>query len=86
MVIELKIRDFHRLKENENLRDENLPAQTFFQYVQKILVGKHCNSFDMETLTVINNTSLSFHENVYRDMSKIVQPGEEHLNELFKRD
>ena len=72
---------------NLNIRhhEDNLQFQkTFFEDVNKTIAGMHCNPFEMETLTAINNPSISFAQNVFSDISKVELRGKEQLLDFVK--
>ena len=72
---------------NLNIRhhEDNLQFQkTFFEDVNKTIAGMHCNPFEMQTLTAINNPSISFAQNVFSDISKVELRGKEQLLDFVK--
>ena len=58
--------------------------ERFFKDVQKTLHGMHCNPFEMDKLSAINNTSHYFDNKVYSDLSTLQQKGEEQSQEFIK--
>ena len=58
--------------------------EAFFNDVQKVISAMECNPFQMEKITAINNTNVTFNDVVYEHISKLEKAGDEQCHDYRK--
>ena len=75
-------------KEDDGLKKHHEDNETFqvdfFNDVENVLKGFPSNPFQLNNLTVVNNTDIAFEDNIYYNLAKLESTGSLQLQEFIK--
>ena len=75
-------------KEDDGLQKHHEDNETFqvdfFNDVENVLKGFPSNPFQLNNLTVVNNTDIAFEDNIYYNLAKLESTGSLQLQEFIK--